>query len=325
MTNKFKLHVHLSQIEHLLNLEETLRIVSESDPLPIRIADENLLANQLSLKTIKSIMLESHGLNYAESIEGVYFGQETCEKLIPSIKDMQAAVSYCLEKQYSFTFATPYVGPHGMQKLLQLFDYLQLEASGSEVVVNDFGVLHQLCKNYKDLSPTLGRLLVKTKRDPRYSISGFEAAETDINDMKVVEKNQAETIQSSALELTEYQSFLRLKGVKRICIDSPSPGFNEKLWAGNLLPVDLYWPWAYITSSRSCPVAAITQPGKESHPTEEHCKYQCRKFGFGFKSDKKMLPTVLRGNAVWMNTTSQFESSLRFSFDRLIYQPYVPV
>lgn len=322
---KFDLHIYISRIDHLLNLKETLRIIPKPSADFMELLDENLEANQTSLVSLKKFMDSHYGINYQDYIVGIYFGQETCENLIPSPRHIKEALAFCKENEYQFTFVTPYVGPKGMERLRKHFEYLDQEAPDAEVVVNDYGVLHLLDTEFKNLTPVMGRLLNKMKRDPRFSMSEFDIANIEIKNLKKVEDNQKEGMKASSYELPVYQEFLKVKGVERVGIDTlsiPLDGKTIKKWG---FPVDLYWPWTYITSSRSCAIAAHTQPGKETHPTSEPCKMQCRKFEFTFRSDKRMLPSVFRGNATWMNTRSLYEDYFKQGFDRLVFEPYIPV
>jgi hypothetical protein len=325
MKNQFSLYIYVSDIKHVLNLEETLRIIPKPPQELLDIMDQNLISNQLTLNDLKNYMYKYYGLHYEGNVEGIYFGQETCENLIPSLKHVQEAVTFCKENEFSFTLATPYVASKGIERLKKLLDYLNIEAPESEVLINDYGVLHLLNTEYTNLTPTLGRLLIKMKRDPRFSLSGFDITNIDIKNVKRVEENQQDVLQNTSLELPVYQEFLKSKGIERVSVDALSQGLNAKALKKWGFPVDLYWPWTYITSSRGCPTAAYTQPGKDSHPTDEPCRFQCREFEFSFRSDKKMLTSVLRGNAVWMNTRTLQKEYFSMGFDRLIYEPYIPV
>ncbi|MBN1950465.1 MAG: hypothetical protein JW801_04635 [Bacteroidales bacterium] len=325
MKNKFDLHIYLSRIEHLLNLKETLTIIAKPAPEFFELMDNNLQVNQTSLVALKKFMDTHYGVNFEDYIEGIYFGQETCENLIPSTKHLQEAVEFCKRNEYQFTFVTPYVGPKGMERLRKHLDYLNQEVKDAEVVVNDYGVLHLLDTEFSNLTPIIGRLLNKMKRDPRFSMSGFDISNIEIKNLKRVEENQKEAIKASSFELPVYQDFLKEKGVERISVDTLSQTVDAKTLKKWGFPVDLYWPWTYITSSRSCAIAAHTQPGKDSHPTSEPCKFQCRKYEFTFRSDKRMLPTVFRGNAVWMSTRSLSEDYFGQGFGRLVFEPYIPV
>jgi hypothetical protein len=308
-----------------LNLEKTLQIIDKPSPELFEMLDDDLKINQYSLSVVKKYFDRHFGIDYSGNVEGLYFGQETCENLIPPLKNLQLAVEYCRQHEYHFVFATPYVGPKGMDRLRTLLSYLHKEAPGSEVSVNDYGVLHLLNTEFNNLKPVLGRLLVKLKRDPRFSISGYDITNQGIKNLKKVESNQLDALQGSSLELPVYQNFLRAKGIERICLDTLSQGMSKKTLKKWGFPVDLIWPWSYITSGRSCSIAAHTQPGKEFHPTDEPCKFQCKKYEFTFSSDKKMMPALFRGNAAWMSTQSMYEEFFDLGFDRLVYEPYIPV
>ncbi len=325
MKNQFSLYIYVSHINNVINLKETLEIIPKPSPEYLEIMDQSVLSNQLTLNDLKNFMDKQYNQHFFDYIEGIYFGQETCENLIPSLKDVMAAVDYCNNNEYSFTLATPYVAPKGMDRVRKLLEFLNTEAPDSEVLVNDYGVLHLLNTEFTNLTPLLGRLLVKMKRDPRFSLSGFDIANIELKNVKRVEENQKDAMQGASLELPVYQEFLKSKGISRISIDALSQGLNAKAIKRWGFPVDLYWPWTYITSSRGCTTAAHTQPGKSSHPTDEPCRFQCRNFEFTFRSDKQMLTSVLRGNAVWMNTRSLQKQYFPMGFGRLIYEPYIPV
>lgn len=325
MSKDFKLYIFLSDLEHVLNLNETLKIIKKPSPEVFELMDLNLKTNQSSLNTINNHMYMNLGLNYYDHIEGIYFGQETCENLIPSVGQLQKVIEYCSTNEYKFTFVTPYVGPNGIIKLASSLDLLNSQLENIEVVVNDYGVLHLVEKKYKNLIPVLGRLLTKLKRDPRFTISGYDIASSELKKLKIVEANQQKVLQTTSLDIKSYQEFLQDKGVTRIGVDSVTQGLNKKVLKKWDFPIDLYWPWTYSTSGRNCAIAAYTQPGKSYHPTEEPCYFQCREFEFSLTSDKRMFETVQRGNAVWINSESLWNDILKTGFDRLVYQPYIPV
>jgi hypothetical protein len=325
MKKQFDLHIYLSDIYHVLNLSKTLEIINKPSPEYLEAMDEGLLMNQYSLTMIKDLFYKNFGSNYIDEVIGIYYGQETCENLIPTLKHVQQAVEFCKQHEYNFSLVTPYVSPKGMDRLRKLFEYLNAEEPGTEVVINDFGVMHLLNKEYSNLKPVLGRLLIKMKRDPRFSVSGFEIANVEIKNLKRVEENQREALQGASLELPVYQEFLKSKDVQRVSLDTLSQGMNQKALKKWGFPVDLYWPWTYVTSSRSCAIAAHTQIRKEFHPTDEPCQYQCEKYEFTFTSDKKMFTSIFRGNSVWMNSRHLLKDYVELEIDRLIYEPYIPV
>lgn len=326
MKKEMELCIFVSELTDLLQMEETLSFAS-SPPTPdvMQILDSNVKTNQKSLVTIRDFFYIQYGKDYLTNIERIYYGNETCEFLIPDLEDVKKALKYCEEKEYDFSFVTPYVGPGGMEKLIGILDFLN-QQDDIEVIVNDFGILHLINQQFPNLHPGLGRLLVKLKRDPRFSKSEYTARDKNIKNIGKVQKNQYDVLQDNSLAIPEYQAFLKEKGIERAGIDVVPQGvkYGGKIstWG---FPVDVYWPWTYITSGRNCAVAAHTQLGKTYHQTDEPCYKQCKLFEFTFSSDKDMLPTLQRGNTVWMDSSQLYEDYFKTGFDRLIYQPYIPV
>lgn len=325
MKKSIDLCIYISNIKHLQNLDETLKMIPAPAPAIRELMSLSQLVNQTSLKTLSDYLYKYHGINYMDDIQRIYFGQETCESLIPTLKSVQQAIEIVNKREVAFTLATPYVSPKGIAELRKIFEYLVTVSQEIEVVVNDYGVLHMINTEYPKLIPVLGRLLIKMKRDPRFSLSGYDIANVEIRNIKKVESNQLEVLQGSSLELPSYQKFLNEKGIERAGIDTLPQGIDPKTLKKWGLKMDLYWPWTYITSSRSCAIAAHTQVGRDYHPTDEPCEFQCKQFEFTFSSDKKMLPTVQNGNAVWMNCETLYKEFFEAGFDRLIYEPYLPI
>ncbi len=325
MKNNLQLCIFLSNADHVLNLNETLRIIQKPNPELYEILDENTKANQSSLSKLNKFFYQGQNLNLKDDVERIYFGQETCEQLIPALKDVQETFQYSVKEEIGFTLVTPYVGPDRIDELKKLFDFLAAQEEAVEVVVNDYGVLHMLTTQYKTLKPSLGRLLIKLKRDPRFSLSGYDIAKSGLNNLKKVGQNQLDAMQEASLDFPEYQQLLKNLKIERLGVDSVPQGLNPKAIKRWGFPVDLYWPWVYITSGRNCSVAAYTQPGKSFHPTEDPCAFQCKVYEFKFTSDKKMLPSLQRGNAVWMNAETLYSELFQTGFSRLVYQPYIPL
>ena len=70
------------------------------------------------------------------------FGNEFCERLIPSKKQLEK-VLYCTEKRdLAFTMVTPYVTNKGLKKLEAVISFVAAKKPQSELVFNDWGVLH---------------------------------------------------------------------------------------------------------------------------------------------------------------------------------------
>lgn len=77
--------------------------------------------------------------HYTGSFSRVYFGNEFCQRLIPSAKELEQVLDFVSEKSLPFTLVTPYVTDEGLRILESLLLKLEKRKPGSEVVVNDWG------------------------------------------------------------------------------------------------------------------------------------------------------------------------------------------
>jgi hypothetical protein len=150
------------------------------------------------------------------SFSRTYYGAEFSEALIPPPEELERCLFTSLERGLSFTFVTPRVTDHYLEKLKGCFDFLIRASFGTEIVVNDWGVMRLLRKNYNKLLPVLGRLLNRSHKE--------------------YEKSNA-----ANLKYFPYRRFLLHYGVKRVEFDCPiqATGINlEKTGLGG----SLYFP-----------------------------------------------------------------------------------
>lgn len=320
--------IYVSKYELLENIDVALEIIPKPDSDKMNMLSLNEKINQLSLQKLESYFKQKVGRDFRTLYNRVYFGNETCDRLIPDKKSIEKALNFLSGRGINLTYVTPYTGPEGLDKIDQNLALLN-NYENVEVVFNDWGVLQLIDKKYNNLEPVMGRLMVKIKRDPRFSESNYSVHEHALGSTDKIAKKQVETILNSSLEIKEYKEFLESKGVERASMELVpykeeyiKRQFKKNKWG---LPLDLYWPWTYITSGRNCQVAAYTQPSGKIHPAGKNCYLQCQQFEFTFDSDKDMLDSVQRGNAIWMNTIALFDVYIKYDFDRLVYQPYIPI
>ena len=106
----------------------------------------------------------SHLFSPDQFINRIYFGGEFCERLLPDKKTLQRVLTLVEQSDLCFSLVTPIVSDHALARLEQLFSVLP---NGSEVVVNDWGVLRLLRNGYPEITPVIGRQLCKMIKDPR--------------------------------------------------------------------------------------------------------------------------------------------------------------
>lgn len=166
------------------------------------------------------------GLPSEIPISRTYYGNEYCEALIPSPRELETCLTASLERGLLFTFVTPRVTDRHLENLKDCFDLLVKAAPGTEVVVSDWGVLLLLRRQYRNLIPVLGRILNRAH-------GGQESSRA---------KN---------LAFFPYRRFLWNSGVKRIEFDCPIQILGIDLGKTGL-QVSVYFPYDCCIFGGSC-------------------------------------------------------------------------
>jgi len=212
----------------------------------------------------------------------IYFGNEFCEKRIPATKELKVVSRFCKEEGLSLTLLTPGMTNMGILKARRLLDLLTNSGLPCEVVVNDFGMLNIVNRDYPGIPPVLGRLLSNMKTMPRFAgrwpgedgtdnPGHYPASVLDLN------PHQIYALQSSSISVGIYRSFLKSKGVKRIELNPLPQGMNlpEKR---SSLRVSLHFPWVYITSSRMCEMGSMHLQKNRKFIPGGGCAMECKEY-----------------------------------------------
>jgi len=215
---------------------------------------------------------------YTPHFSRLYFGNEFCEQLIPSITELQRVLDFVGENSLDFTLVSPYATEKDLGRLEVLFREVARRQPGSEVVFNDYGVLRVLNSRYGELEPVMGRLLHKMKRGPRL--------------MTVISKLPPSTVEyfrGSNLAVPILGEFLNQNGVKRVELDNLLQGFDFSL--DNNLKGSLYYPYAYITTTRFCLSGSCDMPEKEEIIAIIPCKRESQRYTFYLRNE--IMPVIL--------------------------------
>ena len=198
--------------------------------------------------------------------ERLCFGVEFCQHLLPSPDDVAAAVAVCRDRGLGFTLVTPYVTDEGLERVMRL-----VEAGGDapdlEVLVSDWGVLHELQRRGLPGRPVLGRLLNRMMRDPRIPEVGSEHLG---GDAPPVSWRQA-SVGSSA-----FRSLLTDLGVQRVASDVPLQGLLPLPEGGPR--VTAWLPFGMAVSGRICLVHALGRPAAGRFVPPRSCDAPCRRY-----------------------------------------------
>lgn len=241
----------------------------------------------------------------------LYFGNEFCEQLIPSVAELDQVLDFVSENSLDFTFATPYVTNNGLKRLQILFQEIAHKRPDSEVIFNDYGVLRILRSRYSELEPVMGRLLNRMKRGPRL--------------MMVIDKLPPTTVEyfrSSNLTLPVLGKFLNDNGVRRVELDNVLQGFDFSL---DDLSASLYLPFAYVTTSRLCLTNSCDIPEREELIGLFPCQRECQKYTFYLTSEIMPVILIRKGNTIFFENRALPEDIEGRGITRIVTEPEIPM
>lgn len=242
-----------------------------------------------AIQVLGAAELKSYGGEYSR----VYLGDEFCERLLPTRREVRVALGFCRKMGKEFTLVTPYLTDAGLARAEKLLDALP---RGTEVVVNDWGLLEDVCA--RELTPVLGRIVIKYRRDPR--VTAIEGN---------VPKGCRMVLHSSALTQERFKKFLRELGIKRIELDNTPFQVNH----GNLkdFKATLHIPYVYVTTTRQC-LANYFVKGVFGI---SECSKSCLKHSFTWSSPDFPEKLIQRGNTLFCLNASTLNGR---GYDRVV-------
>ena len=273
----------------------------------------------------------------AKDYSRLYYGNEFCERHIPSRKELRDALDFARKNALDFSLVTPYVTDGGLGKLKTLFNMLEDLKTPHEVIVNDWGVLRLVRDSYSFLTPVVGRLLVKQKRGPglkrllerRLTMLFIKDPKTPGKKTLLIQKKLPPAMDhyykgSNVMSVRVLQDFLVTCGVRRIELDNPEQGVILDLPKGDI-SASVYTPYCYIATTFFCPTAGCDLK-KRSVLKIKPCGKQCRKYVFELRHRSFRKVIYLKGNTqFYKNNALDKKEFARMGVDRIVYEPEIPV
>ncbi len=237
----------------------------------------------------------------------LYFGDEFCQNRIPDTKTVQTAYELATARKIKFTFVLPYITNEKIKAVDRVLEYLNGLETKIEVVFNDWGTFLMIAA-YKNLSPVLGRLLAKQRKDP--------VAEDIIlnkqNKMKIItgtrKKLMVETkkvplslktyFQKSFLDIAHVTDFMISNNINRFELDLLPWG--SKLNINKKIKQSVYYPFVNISTTRYCGAINLSYANK--------CNFICRNRTLEIGKDKLKYTYIIKGNAIFYKASPEMLS-----------------
>jgi hypothetical protein len=262
-----------------------------------------------------------------QSFSRLYFGQEFCERLLPTRQELEQALTFARQRGMDFTLVTPYVTDAGIEKVRQLFNYLQEQGQVGEVVFNDWGVLLLLLDEFPEMEPVAGRVIDKMKRDPRFTGRDYE---------EFFSREGRKMLMTSNITAPPYRQLLCHYGVHRVELDPVLQGFDFDLRPVGL-KASVYLPYGFATTGRICFIGSLNQKAEDKFTVIGKCRRECQAYDQYLQKNISPIPEAVtdgrvaeielerKGNTVFFANIDVASLLKNENFDRLIYQPRVPI
>lgn len=302
--------------------------------------------NFVTLRELK----RKFGQDFADKIDGIYYGSDNCEYLAGYKKDVEWAIEafkefnkvYPPHKVRTFVFVTPYVGNKMLWFLEESLAYLnELSIKNPiEVVVNDFWVLRILRNKYPKLKPVMWRVIHKLLKTPLIDTFGYDVhpsgeliknkSAQDIEKMKdEIIKWQLRFYNSAEVSLEHYRDFLKKNGIERVTLDymEKRQDLYDNTRFGDI-GVDIYYPWALIFTGRLCDTSAVENPTRGYYATDDICPRTCNRYDIYYKIKTTSYKMIQRGNAAFrseVNLDYLEDAFVKNDANRLVYSPFISV
>lgn len=203
----------------------------------------------------------------------VYVGNETCERLLPSPRALDAWVASTRKGRVALSLVLPPLSRGGLAMAEGAVRALE-GVEGAEVVANDWGTVHRLRSLQPGLAIVLGRLTHKMLRDPRLA-DRFDSPQAPMS---------ARSALCRSGELAPgFRALMGRYGIGRREIDPFLQPMEEEEWEGRDERLSIHLPYQFVTMGRSCLPAAMHQEKKERFLADGPCRTECAKYAVEFR------------------------------------------
>jgi hypothetical protein len=271
------------------------------------------------------------------SFTRLYYGNEFCERLIPSGQELRKALRFAKKRKLDFSFVTPYVTNAGLGKLQKLFKLINAFGKGSEIIINDWGTLSLTLEKYPKLTPVLGRLLTKQKRGPNLqNLLARNIAPRLIEDPRNPKIRHIVLKKKLPLDLDYYykgsnvtsvsiiHDFLINRHIHRVELDNTVQGIFLDL-PRDAISASVYLPYIYITTTFFCPTAGCEQKDKSLLKIKP-CKRECQRYVFKLRHNTMPKVIYLKGNTqFYKNDSFQLDEWKGAGVNRIVFEPEIPI
>jgi hypothetical protein len=220
---------------------------------------------------LKENFADKHKL-FQKDITRLYIGNEFCHNLFPEVKLLKSLMEKAKKEELQITLCFTYMRECYIERTKEIIDevYSWCEQNNTiiEVVVNDFGMLTLLQHKTDYLKLSLGVLLNKRKKDPRY-----------------IYVQNKEVLAENSLNSSIFNKFLKDFKIERY--EYENCGYKISIAEGSH---SLHMPFYVTNTSQYCPLyATCTTMDRGNQKLVMDCPKYCRDYAFLYPKHLKMV------------------------------------
>ncbi|MFH1355329.1 MAG: hypothetical protein ABIH19_04180, partial [Candidatus Omnitrophota bacterium] len=262
------------------------------------------------------------------AFQRIYWGQEFCQNLFPTLSDTDKIIEFSKKKGLGFTLVTPFVTEQGLAKVIKILKWLKRKhVIKAEIVINDWGVLEFIHSELKGIfGLSLGRLLVRQERDPSMKIIiekqkpfGLKSKDGKIKVFmhRVPSREYCKGIKGSYINSVSVQHFLSDYGIKRVELNNVIQGMEIQ---SVKLEKTVYTPFVNISTTRFCPMKTKLQKIFRIG----FCRKECQRYYEVLRN--QLIPKFIykRGNTTFYKNSLKPSLLNKSGIDRIVFQPELP-
>lgn len=224
-------------------------------------------------------------------VSRIQLGNEFCQRLLPSVRTLEAALEAATASGLAFGLTLPVLTDDGLDEADALLGRLP---EGSEVTLNDWGLMRRVTRRFPGLRPTAGRLLCRTLKEPRAP----SAAYLELG---------GHGFMTPGLEM-----LLARFGVDRVEIDVPPFARGQDLCVpqGRL---SVHVPFGFATTGRICRIGNLARPMALKFATGHVCARECLTYWCGLarqRPNDAPMSLFQRGNTLFYRHTAAMTAAL---------------
>lgn len=297
-----------------LNYENYSEDILESLEIAIKLDNDKLYKNYLRKDInrfkedyIKENFLENHML-FKKSISRIYIGNEFCHNLFPQTELLMNMIKKCANDNLNITLCFTYMRDNRIEETKNIigtvYDWCIKSRMKIEIVINDWGMIKLLEDKTDYFTLSLGVLLNKRKKDPRYIYKkGYEKNKDIMSENNLNSKIFSDFLKENKIERYEYEN----------C------GYEILIGEGKH---SLQMPFYVTNTSQYCTLYAMCKNlDRGSQKLVNSCPKYCMDYVFAYPKHLKMVGkynSLFAFDDTLLKDRNMLEKYVNMGIDRIV-------